>query len=252
MKAVYIDFFPLDLCVCNNELWLCGFDKGLILYNFNLEQTKRIQHHQMPKATSVLRTTIGMIVCDCETGVHHLNHQGDYINQISSGSFCDACLIGTSKIYALDYQTCEIYTFVKHHNGWVKGTRFKLVHYTEGDPGHKLCATPTHLYVSSHDNCILVYNVSGEYESKTAGSGDEIGKFKNNYLSDVDSAGRLLVCDCSNDRLQVLDAQTKQWSELSGLKAVGYPMSAGVSDKHLWIGTSHWSNDRQLFKYEAI
>ena len=84
---------------------------------------------------------------------------------------------------------------------------------------------------------------------KTGGSGEEVGKFYSPYLSDVDSEGKLLVCDNGNNRCQVFDTQNKVWSELSELEGVEGPTSAGLGDKLLWVGTEL---DNELHKFEVI
>ena len=152
------------------------------------------------------------------TGVHHLNHQGDYTNLISSGKFIDVTFTNDNSIYALNYEQGEIHTFVRNQNNWVKDTQFKLLQYSDGYTEDKLCTSSTHVYVSSWKiHCVLVYTLSGEFVYKTGGHGGDIGKFQGPYLSDVDSGGKLLVCDFGNHRLQVFDAQNRVWSEISGL-----------------------------------
>ena len=107
----------------------------------------------------------------------------------------------------------------------------------------------TRLYVSFvNTSCILVYTLSGEYVYKTGGPGDEVGKFSHPLLSDVDSEGKLLVCDWYSHTLQVFVTQNRVWSELRGLEGVKYPRCAGVGDRHLWVGTVHTS----LSKFEFL
>ena len=189
-------------------------------------------------------------MCDSNTGLHHLNHQGDYTNLISSGSFCDACLSSTDKIYALNYKQGEIHTFSKIQNSWAKGTQFKLVQYGYTNYDDKLCTTSTHVYVSSWNNhCILVYTLSGEFVYKTGEHGGEVGEFDFPLLSDVDSEGKLLVCDYWNSRLQVFYTQIRKWDELK-LKDVREPWCAGVREKHLSVVSGYPQS--QLVKYEVV
>ena len=251
MKCVDIEYCASKLCVCNDELWVGGSDVGVFLYNLYLDQIRHIKHPQFKWVTSIVKTATGVIVCDSDTGVHHLNHQGDYTNRICAGKFSDACLTIDKKIYCLNYEQGEIHTFVRNQNSWVKDTQFKLVQYSDGCVDDKLCTTSTHMYVcSSYNHCVLAYTLCGEYVYKTAGHGGEVVKFNSPDLSDVDSEGKLLVCDWGNDRLQVFDTQNRVWSELSGLEGVEHPMSAGVGDKHLWVGTG--GGRKKLIKFEVI
>ena len=251
MKSVDIDYWPTKLCVYNDELWVGGYDQGVFLYNLDLVQIKHIEHPQFKCVISVVKTPTGVIVCDSDTGVHHLNHQGDYTNLICSDNFSDACLTIDKKIYCLNYKQGEIHTFVRNQNSWVKDTQFKLVEYNDGCDNDKLCTTSTHMYVSCYNTrCVLVYTLSGEYVYKTGGLGDEVGKFDEPDLSDVDSEGNLLVCDCGNNRLQVFDTQNRVWSKLSELEGVKKPWCAGVGDKHLWVGTGE--GFKKLIKFEVI
>ena len=250
MKSVDIDYMSAKLCVYNDEMWVgSGNDKGVYVYNLDLEQTKHIEHPRLQHVTSVLKTPTGVIVCDGDTGVHHLNHQGDYTNLICLGCFSDISLTN-DKIYALNYKQGEIHTFVRNQNSWVKDTHFKLVQYSDGWHGDKLCTTSTHMYVSScSTHCIVVYTLSGEYVYKTGGHGGEVGEFDSPLLGDVDSGGKLLVCDHCNHRVQVFDTQNRVWSELSGLEEIWYPVCAWIGDHHLWVGAG---DTNQLLKYKVI
>ena len=92
VKCVDIHFDPSKLNVCNDGLWVGVCDKGVLMYNLHLGETRHIEHHQLQNDTGVLKTPEGVIVCDGDTGMHHLNHQGDYTNLICSSSFSDASL----------------------------------------------------------------------------------------------------------------------------------------------------------------
>ena len=233
--------------MCNDELWVGGHDEGIIVYNLDLEQIKHIEHPQFEDVTCVLKTPTGMIVCDSDTGVHHLNHQGDYTNLISSSRFSDTCLPSNDKIYALNYEQGEIHTFVRKHDSWVKNTQFKLPHYSDGGFDDKLCTTSTHLYVSSCNlHRILVYTLSGGYANTV--------NVHSPYLSDVDSEGKILVCHLHNHKVQVFDTKHRVWSELCGLEGVKWPNCAVMGGKHLWVVTmgQNFFPRNQLLKFEAI
>ena len=75
----------------------------MFLYNLDLELIKHIKHPQFKCVTSIAKTPTGVVVCDRDTDVHHLNHQGDHKNLIPSNCFSDVCLTSDNKIYALTY-----------------------------------------------------------------------------------------------------------------------------------------------------
>ena len=221
------------------------------MYNLDLEQTKHITHGQFKSVTGVVKTGTDVIVCDSTTGVHHLNQHGEYLTLICAGCFSDVCLTNTDTIYALEHKERKIHTFVRNQNGWVTDTRFKLVKYSNYGHLDKLCTTKTHLYVSSCDtNCVFVYTLSGEFRYETGECGSELGQFNCPYFSDVDSRGKLLLCDWHNRRLKVFDAENRQWSEVSGLQEMQWPVCAGVGDEHLWVGAGLGMT--QLLKYEVV
>ena len=253
VKGVGIDYHPHKLFLCNDELWVAAWDKGIFVYSLDLEQTKHIEHFQFKSVTGVLKTPTGVIVCDYDTGVHLINHQGYYISFICSGFYSDVCLINRNKFFALEYQKGELRTFVKSKTNWVKDAQFKLHEFGVGCNFDKLYTTSAHVYVGSWEkHCVLVYTLSGEFLYKTGGRGGEVGKFSNLYLVDVDSEGKLLACDWDNHRFQVFDTQTRVWSELSGMEGVKWPFCAGLGDKHLWVAAGFWKSNNQLLRYEAI
>ena len=228
---------PTKLHACNDELWVGVYKEGVFVYNLDLEQTKHIEHPQLRNVRGVVKTPEGVIVCDCDTGVHQLNHQGDYTNLICSSQFSDVCLTSQNKIYALECNPGEIHIFGRDKSSWSKETQFTLTEYSDGCYFDKLCTTSAHVYVSSFKtHWVLIYTLSGEFVYKTGGHGVEVGKLDHPILSDVDSGGKLLVCDWRNDRLQVFDTQTRVWSELSGLGRLKWPWCAAVGEKHIWVG----------------
>ena len=98
VKCIDLTFNPSKLCACNDELWVGGWDKGIYVFDLDLEQTNHIEHDQLEYVSSVIKTLTGMIVCDFKTGIHHLNHKGNYTNLICSGSFSDVCLTSSPQL----------------------------------------------------------------------------------------------------------------------------------------------------------
>ena len=104
------------------------------------------------------------------------------------------------------------------------------------------------MYVSAcNTHCLLVYTLTGEFEIKTGVWGGEVGKFDRPLLSGVYSGGKLLVCDCWNNRVQLFDPESREYLQLSGLEGVRRHMCAGVWDKYFWVGKPD-----KLFKFEVM
>ena len=241
VKCADINCYPQKLFVCSDGLWVAGYNQGVFVYNLDLDLIRHIEHRNFHLVTSVLKAPTGVIVCDSDTGIHHLNHQGDYTNLICSGCYSDASLTGDNKIYALDCRQGEIHTFLRNLNSWVKDTQFKLAEYRDGCDDDKMCTTTTHVYVSScNTHCVLAYTLSGEFVYKAGECAGDIGKLWFPRLGDVDSVGKLLVCDFYGHRLQVFDTQSRVWCQPSGLEEMKAPVCAGVGDKHIWVGTGDY------------
>ena len=254
VKSVDIEFLPLKLCVFGDELWVGGWGKGVFVYNTDLQQIKQITNEHFKCVRSVCKTDTDVIVCDIQTGLHVLNQRGDYLKHICSGQFSDVSVTNNT-LFGLEYTKQLIYVFSKSQNSWVKDRELNLSGYSEGSNGDRLCTTSTCIYVSClNTHCVCVYSLTGEFLYKTGeegqGEGLEAGKFYCPLLSDVDSEGKLLLCDNDNHRLQVFDPQTRQWDEILGLEGLKRTWCAGVGHKHLWVGTSALLTGK-LLKFEA-
>ena len=251
VKSVHIEFRPRKLCVFGDELWVGGGDKGVFVYNTDLEQIKHITNEHFNFVNSVLKTGTDVIVCDYYTGLHVLNQQGDYLKQICSGKFSDVSVTNDT-LFGLEGIKQQLHVFSKSQDNWVKDRELNLSGYSECYYDDKLCTTSTCIYVSCFNtHCVCVYSLTGEFLYKTGeegqGEGLEVGKFHKPLLSDVDSEGKLLLCDRNNHRLQLFDSQTRQWDEIQGLEGLERLKCAGVGLKHLWVGIF----TKKILKYEA-
>ena len=250
MKSVDIEFDPHNLCVIGNELWVGG-DRGVFVYSTNLLKIKEITNKYFKWVNSVVATDTDVIVCDGESGLHVLNQQGDYLKQICSGRFSDASVTNNT-LFGLEIAKQQIHVYTKPQDSWVKDQELDLSGYIEGFIGDRLCTSNTCVYVSCYrTHCVCVYSLTGEFLYKTGewgqGEGLGAGKFFYPVLSDVDSGGKLLLCDSGNNRLQVFDPQTRRWDEIQGLELLQGPWCAGVGHKHIWVGTE----SKMLLKYKA-
>ena len=252
MKSVDISFTPSKLCVYRDELWVGAGRNGVFVYNSELQKIKQITNKNFQVVNSILKTDTDVIVCDKHTGLHLLNQQGDYLNQICAGHFSDVSVTNNT-LFALEFRKEKVHLYTKFQNSWVKDRDLHLSDYSEGCDTDRLCTTSTHIYVSCYTtHFVCVYSLSGEllYKQRSCGLGKEakVRKFYHPILSDVDSGGQLLLCDCGNHRLQVSEGLTKHWAKIKGLEEVGTPWCAGVGHRHLWVGNIL---NKKLVKYEA-
>ena len=253
VKSAAMFYDPLKVCVCRDELWVAGGDKGVCVYGTDLQQTKQITDKHFKQVTGVFRTESDVIVSDAYTGLHVLNERGDYLKHICSGEFSDASVNNNNTLFGLGYKKQKIYVFSKPQKKWEKVRKLNLSGYRDSCAADRLCTTGSCIYVSSYNtHCVRLYSLTGDFLYKTGewgeGVGLEAGKFCYPILSDVDSEGKLLLCDHFNNRLQVFDPQTRQWSVVQGLEGLKQPMCAGVGHKHLWVGDTY---GYEFWKYEA-
>ena len=221
VKSVDIKFLPTKLCMYRDELWVGAGEDGVFVYNTNLELIKCITEEHFKYLKGIYKTDTDVIVCDNQTGLHVLNQQGDHFKHICSGHISDATVTNNT-LFGLEGVNQLIHVFSKSQNSWVKDRELNLSGYSEGCDEDRLCTTSTCIYVSCcKTHCVCVYSLIGEFLYKTGeqgqGEGLNAGKFNCPFLSDVDSGGKLLLCDYTNHSLQVFDPQTRQWTVIQGL-----------------------------------
>ena len=251
VKCVDLDFDPHKLCLCGDELWMGGWDKGVFVYSTHLQKIRQITNKHLQYVHSVYKTDTDVIVCDSKTGLHLLNQQGDYLKHICAGKFSDVSVTNNT-LLALEQEKHHIHVLNKSQSSWKIEKHLNMSGYSEGCNVDRFCASSNCIYVSCDKNhCVRVYSLTGNFLYKTGqwgkGKGQESGDFDNLLLSDVDSRGKLLLCDSHNNRLQVFDPQTKHWAQVQGTEDLWRPSCAGVGYKNLWVGTA----SRKLLKYEA-
>ena len=251
VKRIGVEYTPTKLCVSGDELWVGGYNKGVFVYDLDLQPIKHITHCQLTDVTSVLKTGGEVLVSDADTGLHCLNQQGDYLYCVSEGTFSDVCLYNKT-LYLLDYKEGEVCVFKHTSNKWVKCTQWGLSEDRKKGVGDKICATHTGVYISSwFSHFISVFSHSGEYQDTLGGFGrGGVGELVGPLISDVDSEGRLLVCDCGNHRFQVFDPETREWKKVTGTDGITWPMCGGLADTHFWAGGTSSSSPGALQKYE--
>ena len=95
------------------------------------------------------------------------------------------------------------------------------------DPIHCIQKDQYFLVSDNGDHSIKVFNTDGDFLYKFGNEGEEDGVFDNPYCLSVDKAGRLMVCDGKNDRVQVLELNGKFITKFK-LMSGGSPTSTAV------------------------
>ena len=95
------------------------------------------------------------------------------------------------------------------------------------DPFH--CIQKDQYFIVSDygDHCIKVFNANGDFLYKFGNEGKGDGEFHNPRFLSVDKAGHLMVCDFSNNRVQVLELSGKIITKFK-LIGGGLPISTTV------------------------
>jgi ABC-type Fe3+ transport system permease subunit/sugar lactone lactonase YvrE len=129
-----------------------------------------------------------------------------------------------------------------------------------GDPGQlsrpqSMVIVGQDLYIA--DSCnhrIAVYKTDGTFVRVMGKAGGELGEFRFPYGLDIDSNGRLVVCEFGNERVQLIDRDTGKGLEVWGTDGrdpgeLKYPWAVAI-DKHGRIVTVDSGNNRlQVFEF---
>ena len=231
---------------------MAGGAGGLFVYKGDLQEIKQITNEKLKLVVSVVATDTNIVVCDFNTGLHLFHQQGDYLKHVCSGHFSDVSVTNYT-LFALEHAKQHVHVFTRSQGNWVKARELDLSGCSEDFSGERLCTTSFCIYVSScKTHCVCVYSLTGEFVCKIGeqgkGEGLETGKFHNPLICDMDSNGKLLLCDSGNHRLQWFDPQTRKWAGIQGLEGLESPVCAGVGVKHILVGTQR----NKLLKYEAV
>ena len=98
-------------------------------------------------------------------------------------------------------------------------------------------------------HCVKVFNKEGVflYNIGSKGSGD--GQFSGPVGLAVDSFGRLIVCDCDNNRLQVFTLDGKFVTKIKPQRTgLGWPRSVAVSNDGRLFVTDEWKHCVHVFQ----
>ena len=153
-------------------------------------------------------------VCDGGTGDEQLN--------LPRGVTVDH---NTGNIYVADYWNQCVKVF--------DNTAKYLYKFGDGSPTGLLIRDNT-VFVS-HNHCILVYQLDGKFVSRIGTTGS--GKLQFNYprgLSTDESNNDIYICDCNNNRIQVISENLQFKSEF-GKDTLRYPRDVKLTQQHIYV-----------------
>ena len=95
------------------------------------------------------------------------------------------------------------------------------------DPCHCIQKDQYFIVSDNGDHSIKLFNTGGDFLYKFGNEGEGDGEFDNPYCLSVDKAGHLMVCDGTNDRVEVLELNGKFITKFK-LVSGGLPTSTAV------------------------
>ena len=200
---------PYRLSVVDSDIWIPSCTETGDFEVFNISSKTRTLMEcdaQAEEVISFCETHTGHVMAACRNGLFTLNTQGELQFKLADGLFTDVCTNG-EKIFAVQYNTCEVQVYTLTSNRWSKETEFPVK--DRNDTMKTLHVVSDSVYVSCADkNAIYKYSLQGEFlEEYGDGSGEALGAFNVPFVSGTDSEQALIVCDCKNDRVQVRSRQ---------------------------------------------
>ena len=105
-------------------------------------------------------------------------------------------------------------------------------------------------FVSGHwDHCVKVFNKEGVFLYNIGSEGSCDGQFSGPAGLAVDSFGRLIVCDCMNNRLQVFTLDGKFVTKIEPQRTgLGTPFSVAVCNDGRMFVTDMWEHCIHVFQ----
>lgn len=107
------------------------------------------------------------------------------------------------------------------------------------------------------DSCnhrILVFNADGSFVRAMGKLGSELGEFRFPYGLDIDSRGRLIVCEFGNNRVQMIDKETGEGLATWGMAGrepgeLAYPWGVAVDRHDRIVAVDAGNNRLQVFEF---
>ena len=169
-----------------------------------------------------------------------ISADGELLDTIHEGNFYGLCTSGDI-VYALEYNTHQIYTFQYKYGIWTQLKTLplaKLKHSKYNQLANTLQVVNDHIYVYIWGfDTVYRYNKNGVLTGQfgSEGKGGNAGRLYAGRLCGHDKTGSLLVCDRDNKRIQVLGADGK-WT-MTCLKHLKFaPLYAvPVSRDTFWV-----------------
>ncbi len=107
------------------------------------------------------------------------------------------------------------------------------------------------------DSCnhrLVVFKTDGTFVRNIGGVGSELGQFRFPYGLDIDSDGRLVVCEFGNNRVQLVDKESgkglKTWGSAGRETGqLAYPWGVAVDKRGRVVAVDSGNNRLQVFKF---
>ena len=192
------------------------------------------------------------IVSSYDRGLCEVDSRGEQLCVICPGDFMSVNIIGDT-VYS--YEVNNSVVCVKRcvsGVGWERVSEVEL-QYGDGVSDRSVygcVVTRDDIYVSwggemsgrRYDN-VSKHDLSGHHVARYGSYGrwtaSDAGLLYFPYISDVDGAGRMLVSDRCNDRVQVCSDEGEWWVVGGILGVKGGPLAAAVSNNTVWLGCDY-------------
>ena len=196
--------------------FVCDKEKLLIEVNELCKLVERVSEIDYKSKTQSI-----ISVCDIGTGNEQLNYPwGVTVNH------------NTGNIYVADFYNHCVKVFdktAKYLSKFGDGKGEGKMSYPRG-----LLIRGNRVFVS-HNHCILVYELDGKFVSRIGSKGS--GELQFNYpfgLSTDESNNDIYICDCSNNRIQII-SENLQYKSQFGKDALYYPLDITLYKDNIFV-----------------
>ena len=247
------DYNMRCMCMIDNELWCAKTKLGILVYSTELEFIRNIKTPGDAWAVTQANNQDIIVACCNNTGLHVTDKHGTMKAHITTGSFSDVTSYD-DKIYALEWKKKLVMIFSSGNEKWIPSNNINIDNIGIFS---RLSMSDNTLFVSRWwEHCIAAIHIDNHDNSQSSEErrygcyGAQPGQLIAPQICNVDSQGIVLVADCGNHRLQLLDTRSGEWSVVPLLPdRVYWPRCAIVA----YDGDTLWLSDNHgLTKYNKI
>jgi hypothetical protein len=235
----------------HDNIWVTKANNSMVVYSKELIELANIKHGKLIDPCGLMATDKQMVIVACNTGLHVINTDYEYSEQISSGYFYDV-KYHQENLYALknNPECVEVYIFVE--NKWKLQQTIAMAHvqYSYHTSYYRIFLSPGRLTVAT-DKTLYIHNLDGILlEQINHPEGTQPGQFGGcvygavGFMCGVDDNNTELYADCYNHRLQLRHV-AGEWSVVKLPSEIQHPQDVSVDSKsgYMWI-----SNVERLYK----